>query len=381
MKPRRWIPAVVLLLVVPLLSASPPRTDAPPKFLTKWGSTGAAERQFDNPWGVALDAEGNVYVSDTENNRIQKFNRNGAFLRMWGWGVEDGGAFHQICTAGCQAGIQGNGNGQLNRPRGIGIDSSGNLYVANSSGHQVQKFSSDGAFIAKWGSLGDGKTGLESPTSIAVDSSDNVYVADTGNSRIKKYTSSGAFRTTWGWGVKDGTAELQICVHLHSSCQDGIVGTGDGQFNQPQGLAVDAFDNLYVVDTYNDRVQVFDDAIFLRKWGSTGSGSGEFNSPAGVAIDSAGSVYVACGNQDRVQKFDPYGTYLAEWGTQGTSDGQFYAAQGVAISAAGDIYVTDTVLDCVQRFAGPWLETIVAEAGPSGEHRDPTRTGGDYESR
>ena len=99
--------------------------------------------QFGNPNGIALDSSGNVYVADAGNDRIQKFNSNGAFVTTWG----------SSRTA----------NGQFISPNGIAVDSSGNVYVAEFSNNRIQKFNSNGAFITKWGSKGNADGQFSSP--------------------------------------------------------------------------------------------------------------------------------------------------------------------------------------------------------------------------
>jgi hypothetical protein len=156
-----------------------------------------------------------------------------------------------------------------------------NVYVADWSNNRIQKFSSSGTFITKWGSIGSGNTEFDHPTGVTTDSSDNVYVSDQNNARIAKFSSSGTFITKWG-----------------SS------GSGNGQFSIPQDVATDSSDNVYVADYGNDRIQKFSSSgTFLAKTGSAGSGDGQFDSPSGVAIDSADNIYVTDSFNYRIQKF------------------------------------------------------------------------------
>ena len=149
-------------------------------------------------------------------------------------------------------------------PRGVAVDGNGNVYVADTNIHCIQKLSPDGILLAKWGSEGSGDGQFSGPYGIAVDKkSGNVYVADTGNSRIQKFSLDGVFLAKWG-----------------------SEGSGDGQFSKPYGVAVDESGNVYVTDTENNRIQKFSpDGGFLVKWGSTGSGNGQFYKPFGLAVD------------------------------------------------------------------------------------------------
>ena len=266
------------------------------------GISGSGDGQFNTPEGIAIDSSDNVYVTDSQNNRIEKFSSAGSFTSTWGWGVQDGTSAYEVCTSSCQAGIgSGQGDGQLFGPLGIATDSSDNVYVADYYNDRIEKFSSGGAFLTKWGSSGSGAAQFFGPANLATDSSNNVYVTDFNNARIEKFSSGGAFMSTWGWGVQDGASAYEICT---SSCQAGIQGSGDGQFYYPTGIAIDSTDGVYVSEFVNNRVDEFSPlGSFLDKSGSSGSGDGRFSAPFGVATDSSDNVYVAENGNNRVQKF------------------------------------------------------------------------------
>lgn len=128
--------------------------------------------------------------------------------------------------------------------------------------------------------------------------------------------------------------------------------SGNGQFNNPQGIAIDSTGNIYVVDYGNYRVQKFDSSgTYITQWGSHGSGNGQFRDADGLAVDSSGNVYVADGGNYRVQKFTSDGTYLTQWGSYGSSNGQFRNGDGVAVDSNGNVYVADTNNNRVQKFS------------------------------
>ncbi len=272
------------------------------------GSPSLAPGKFYNPYGVAIDSAGNIYVADTLNNRVQKFNSSGALLVMWG--------------------TLGSGNGQFNNPYGVAVDSAGDILVTDSGNNRIQKFDSNGAYLTQWGSSGNGNGQFSSPFGLVVDATGNIYVADRSNHRIQKFDSAGAFLTKWG-----------------------STGSGDGQFNQPRGVAVDSLGNVYVADRSNNRVQKFDtNGTFLTKWGSSGSGDGQFSLPFSVTVDNADNVYVSDTYNSRIQKFNSNGGYLSQWGSFGNGNGQFSFNSGITVDNAGNIYIADTGNNRIQKF-------------------------------
>ena len=118
--------------------------------------------------------------------------------------------------------------------------------------------------------------------------------------------------------------------------QFGGQGSGNGQFQYPNGSAVDKNGNVYVVDQANSRIEKFtSNGSYLSQWGSTGSGNGQFLAPTGIAVDTLGNVYVTDTGNHRVQKFTTGGFYLAQWGTAGSGPGQFTTAYGIAVDVSG----------------------------------------------
>src|ERR1035437_4048861 len=128
-------------------------------YVGSWGSGfGSDNGQFIHASGIAVDSFGNVYVADSGNNRIQKFDSSYTYLT--------------------HLGTLGSGNGQFNNASGIAVDSLGNVYVADSGNNRIQKFGSSGKYLLQWGTPGSGNGQFNNPSGIAVDSLGNVYVAD-----------------------------------------------------------------------------------------------------------------------------------------------------------------------------------------------------------
>ena len=313
-----------------LKNYSPSRPTEEYVFLLKWGSGGSGDGQFKYPEDVTTDSSGFVYVMDTGNDRIQKFDSNGNFITKWG--------------------SPGSGDGEFYWGHGVAVDSNGFVYVVEGLNDRIQKFDSNGNFMTKWGSYGDGDGQFYWPKDVTIDSSGFVYVADHNNHRIQKFDSNGNFITKWG-----------------------IHGCGDGRFGAPLGVAT-GLDGCVYVANY-ECIEKFDsNGNFLTKWGSEGSGDGQFYWPDDVTTDSSGFVYVADTRNDRIQKFDSNGNFLTKWGSEGREDGEFRYPYGVAVDASGYVYVVDKGNKRIQRFSKQaWQPTPTPTRTPT-LTPTPTRT-------
>jgi uncharacterized protein (TIGR03663 family) len=280
-----------------------------------FGVPGSGDGQFDDPKDLAVDGQGQIYVLDTRNYRVQVFGAAGQFLRTWG--------------------SQGADPGQFQEPWGIAVDRAGNVYVADTWNHRIQKFDSQGQFLTMWGTFGDsgGVLGVPEafygPRGVAVDADGNVLVSDTGNKRIAKYAPDGQFITQWGGA-----------------------GSQAGQFREPCGLAVDGDGNVYVADVWNQRVQKFDRNLNpTAQWPVVGWDSELPANKPYIAVDGQGNVYFTAPEYHRVVKFDSSGKVLAVWGVFGSDAGSLNAPSGIAVDSAGYVYVTDSGNNRVQKFA------------------------------
>jgi len=270
------------------------------------GREGVDDGEFSSPTGIALDKDGNIYVADTDNHSIQKFDKTGKFIARWGGepSPEEGSFYY---------------------PRGLAIGANDTLYVADSGNNRVEKFDLEGNVMQAWGKFGFAWRGadlgkFDVPWGLATDQEGNLYVSDTSNSRIQKFKSDGTPLLKWG---RDGSF--------------------DGAFFFPRGVAVDFVGNIYVADESNNRVQKFDArGSFLTKWGREGAGPGQFKSPWGLACDALGNVYVVDTGNHRIQKFDGNGTFLCSWGNRGRTEGQLNFPYGIAVDKEGCVYVVDS---------------------------------------
>jgi DNA-binding beta-propeller fold protein YncE len=156
-------------------------------YLTQWGGLGTTDGKLSSPVALATDGVDDVYVAEGGAKRIQKFDSVGNFLRMWGWGVDDGTLAFQVCTKSCERGTAGSGDGQFEYPYGVAVDTGGIVYVSDNANNRVQMFQDNGTFLTKWGVHGNNEGQFNAPHMVAVDAQGNVYVADKTNHRIQKY--------------------------------------------------------------------------------------------------------------------------------------------------------------------------------------------------
>jgi DNA-binding beta-propeller fold protein YncE len=229
-------------------------------YVMSWGSTGDGPGEFnwrpDNPDDgpdagfIAADQEGNIYVSDGYNFRVQKFNSNGEFLLEWGsQGEEDG----QFVPPGAGP---------------ISVDPQGNVYVPDFA--HVQIFDSEGQFLSKFGTFGTNDGEFQGASQVGWDSQGNLYVTDLLNARFQKFDADGQF--------------------LFSV---GTAGEGDGEFFLPLQAVVDGQDHVFVTDNSN-RLQVFDtDGNFIAQWTSSDVEEKPFELVGSIAIDGEDNLYIS----------------------------------------------------------------------------------------
>ncbi len=261
------------------------------------GSTGdsgpATSARLNEPADLALDGAGNLYIADSNNNRIRRVDAAGVITTVAGGGssLGDGGPATSA---------------RLNLPYGVAADGAGNLYIADTGNHRIRKVDAATGIISTVagtgvsGYSGDGGAAtsaqIDLPSGVAVDGSGNIYIADSDNDRVRKVDAAGVMTTTAGTGTAgyggDGGAATAALL------------------NNPWGMAVDDSGSLYIADSDNNRIRKVDAAGVITTVAGGGSSLGDggapaeaqLNQPTDVAVDGAGNLYIADAVNERVRK-------------------------------------------------------------------------------
>ncbi len=371
------------------------------------GPAGAA--LFSGPSGLAFDAAGDLYVADTGNQRIREITASGTVSTVAGTGNQG------YSNDGAPA-----VSADLNGPEGVAVDAAGNLYIADTENQRVREVSKGGTISTFAGTgfpsfSGDNGPAIQAtlflPTDVAADQSGNVYIADLGSSRIRMVTN-GTITTIAGsdGGIEPTPGQAAVSIRFNGPTgvavdgagnvyfAEGSIGSGsslvggdfrvweitagiansaagnglesysgDGgpaaqaQINTPGGLAFDSAGNLYVADAANNRVRRISPSGTIVTVAGTGvagySGdygpatSAQLNQPVGVAVDSAGNLYIADTGNNRIRVVLTNGTIAPLAGNGNAAfegDGgpavlaALHAPEGVAVDAAGNVYIADT---------------------------------------
>jgi trimeric autotransporter adhesin len=326
----------------------------------------ATSAMLNSPQGLALDARGNLYIADSLNNRVRMVNPQGIISTFAGTGQ-----FSQDSSPGTFNDGGPATQGLLHNPMGVAVDSSGNVYIADTGHNLVREVTTDGNIITIAGDgypsyYGDPTTTddpippspatsaeLHSPEDVAVDSAGTVYIADTANGRVREIVSGNistyAGSSTIGY---DGDGDLAT----------------DAELFAPYALAVDSSKNVYIVDIENSRVRevtVSDGYINTVVGNGYGNFAGDgssavkasLNSPTGIAVDSSGNMYIADSQSLRVRKAAKGGNITTIAGNgiyaysgdngQATS-AQFNSPRAVAADAGGNLYIADSANNVVR---------------------------------
>ena len=358
----------------------------------------ATSASLNSPGGVAVDAVGNVYVADRDNDRIRKIDPSGIISTFagtgnWGYGGDGGPAT----------------DAALNAPSSVVVDAVGNVYIADEGNHRVRMVDVGGIIttVAGTGRQGDGGDGglaseasLYLPRGVAVDANGNLLVADSGHQRVRKVDAGGIITTVAGTGhwehggdggsateaglrfptavATDSAGNMFVATGSRVRKIDaaGIIMTfagtgergygGDGgpatraQLNYPTGLVADAVGNVYVADSNGRSVRKIDASGFITTFAGTGtSGDGGdggqaadtlLSGPFGVALDPLGNVYVSDMFAHKIRRIDPAGIIrtavgTGEWkdaeDTPGSESVKFRFPKGAALDPSGNLYFSD----------------------------------------
>ena len=340
----------------------------------------ATEASLNWPTGVAVDAQGDVYIADSYNNLIRKVGSDGLITTIAGSG-RIFGFFEEPDEQDVGDGGPAT-DAKLDWPIGVTVDSEGNVYVADVGHNRVRKLTRMGTeYIITTlagtgdesdedgdGDIGDGGPAsdaqLDAPRGVAVDEEGYVYVADTGNNRIRRIGPDGVITTIAG---DESTMGAQLSV--------------------PRGIAIDAGGNLYVADTGNNQVHRLDDGILTTIAGAAGLGDGgpannaRLLEPKGIALLQDGTVYITDSGNNRVRKVDTEGviTTLAGTGEQGdggpATEAQLYYPTGITVDSAGNVYISDSRNNRVRKVDTEGIITTFAGTGEEGPFEDKDEIG------
>jgi YD repeat-containing protein len=304
------------------------------EFVRSVGSVGSGPGQLSLPRGVDIGPAGNVWIADTGNNRVSVFKPNGEFVRQFG--------------------VAGSGEGQLSSPWGIDVDSRGKVWVSDENAH-VQQFTEDGSYVTRFGGAGSGQGQLQAPKGVAADERGAIWVADSGNNRAQR------------WDLAGYSPVYSVSV--------GTEGSDDGQLEEPQDVALAADGSVWIVDTVNDRVQHLDaQGEYVGQFGEPGSADGQLNAPTAIASDpTTGDLLVADRANHRVQRFTANGQYLGKFGSLDPAGGNgkfgLYGPGGVAVDSQGHVWASDVSRGRVQEFspAGEFIRAVGSSGSGPGQ--------------
>lgn len=338
----------------------------------------AVEAELNQPFGVTLDQDGDLYIADSLNNRVREVDASGTITTVAGDGVAGYNGVDNPYNDEYPLAI----NSELNDPDGVAFDSYGNLYIADANNERVRVVNNSGQMInvAGDGIAGDADYGdsaigdeLWQPAGLAVSPSDVLYIADALANGVNSYQIGDA-------GIMDQAVGGVGYGGFNGDNQPAV----EAELHDPQGIAVDSSGDVYIVDQANNRVRKVDPSGTITTVAGTGvagySGDGgpaidaELNVPTQIAVDSAGNLYISDFGNYRIRKVSPSGiiTTIAGDGGYGDSgdggpaiDAEMEGPEGLAVDASGDVYFADLGTNQVREVTA--AGTIVRIAGVPGQ--------------
>lgn len=302
------------------VQAAPPIPTATVEGKELVAQTGTRRGEVNLPTGLAVDADGNLYVADGGNNRIQLFDDSGVPLLVLGPG--------------------GDKEATLSEPWGVAVDGEGNLYIADTWHHTVKKYDAELNLVKEWGrpftAVGVRPPDIDEffgPRGIAIDIDGNVLVVDTGNKRVARFSPDGEPLGSFG-----------------------EEGSGPGEFNEPVGIAVAANGDIYVADTWNLRVQHFDrDFTYIGEFKVKGWGNTEVTAKPYLVVLADGRVIVSNPANGRIELYDQGGNPIVAWELPAKEGGARPRPVGLAVGPGDILYVADCAVHRVLSLPIPSL--------------------------
>jgi len=321
----------------------------------------ATAASFYDPYEVAFDAAGNMYIADQSNNRIRKVNTTGIINTFAGNGGTGFGGDGGQATAA-----------ELNNPTDVTFDVTGNMYITDATNNCIRKVNISGIITTVVGGVVSGYSGdggqataakLSGPAGVAFDAAGNLYIADYGNCCIRKVNTAGIISTIVGNGNPGYSG-------------DGGAATA-AQLNLPAGVAFDAAGNLYIADQTNQRIRKINTIGIITTIAGNGtqgfSGDGgaatlaKLGNPQGVVVDAVGNIYIVDNINSRIRKVNSLGiisTIVGNGTPAYSGDGgnataaELYYPRGITVDAVGNLYIADNSNNRIRKIAMCYIPTV-----------------------
>ncbi|MHB8601257.1 MAG: NHL repeat-containing protein [Nitrosotalea sp.] len=265
--------------------------------------------EFRSPTGITIDSDNNVYIADSGNSQIKKFDSKGNLLFTLG--------------------TLGSSKGEFRHPLGVFVNEK-YVYVLDTGNSRIQIFDKNGNFIYSWGKYGDQPGMFHTPVSMSSDKYGNLFVADSELNVIQIFDRLGNYKD-------------EISPVLAEGKEIGNTGI--------KVITFDSKNNFYIISTNNEILKYSSIGNFINFYGSNGTEDGRFNQPSAIVVDAENYLYVADSGAHRIQKFDSNGNFILSWGSAIDEVDEFDAPVGLAIDSLNDIYVVDKNQGTVQKFA------------------------------